>query len=370
MQPLISLDHAIHHSIQMGFPSAELLVAKNNEIIKHQHYGKGLLHQFYDIASLTKIFSITYLAMYLHSRGKLDLEETLSDIFGKDIKSPYSAISIQMLLSHTAGYAPNPLYYDPSYHEALYCQSREKFLSVLLQTPIVHPQNANPIYSDVDFMLLTFILEHKLGMNLSEALEHYFLMPLNLKSCYTPLKKGIAKEQIAPTEKHGNTRDHTVHFPNIREYELRGEVQDEKAYHCMGEISGHAGLFSNTMELFTLISLMTMPNDFFTEKTKQCFLHRNPIDPTFGLGFRLNGNGMNYHFGEYASKNAFGHTGWTGCMFMVDPKDHLTIIYLTNRKNTPILNPQHHPNQFYGDLLWAGKYRNIVNSIYRQLECM
>ena len=43
----------------------------------------------------------------------------------------------------------------------------------------------------------------------------------------------------------------------------------------------------------------------------------------------------NNDYGEYPNKNlsktSFGHTGFTGTMFWVDPEKKLTIVLLTNR---------------------------------------
>ena len=76
---------------------------------------------------------------------------------------------------------------------------------------------------------------------------------------------------------------------------------------------------------------------------------------------------MRYMFGDVASCQAYGHTGWTGCLLIHDPKYKLTIIYLTNRKNTPVVNPDENPHLFMGDQLPAGKYLPIIQAIYQDL---
>ena len=52
-----------------------------------------------------------------------------------------------------------------------------------------------------------------------------------------------------------------------------------------------------------------------------------------GLGFDKPYS--NDEYGEYPNKNlskdSFGHTGFTGTMFWVDPEKKLTIVFLTNR---------------------------------------
>ncbi len=362
--PLSNLDINIEASINSGLYSAQLLIAKNHKIIKHSAYGNANLNTLFDIASLTKIFSLTFLYQNYVNQQKIDLDLPLKDIFPEyfqnNLLKDKANITIKMLLAHEAGFEPNPLFYDKNYSEILYCQHRDQFLDKLLQAPLINPPQSASLYSDVDFMLLTFILEKlfskRIDQQFNEAIA--YLHPLDI--CYQPLLNGYTLSQIAPTELHGNTRDHFIHFGNVRTKTIHGEVQDEKAYHCMNGISGHAGLFANCSSLYRLLESMTIPS---------LFLESQSDEPSFGLGWRLNkGGDMGYHFGHYASDQAYGHTGWTGCVVVVDPKFDLTIIYLTNRKHSRVLNPAVNQHRFLGDVLWAGQYKNIMNEIYRSLE--
>lgn len=345
----------------------------------------------FDIASLTKVFATTYLFLKYAEHDPNLLNRTISEFFdvatllnhkkmvagaesiaNMDFADIVGAIPIKALLSHHAGFEPNPLFYDPHYSETLYCQNRAQFLKSLLQSPLRNMPETIGLYSDVDFMLLSFILEKIGGAKLDAQLRSIFWEPLKLSHiCYQPLLHGFSKDQIAATERNGNSRDGLYQYPNIRTEMIQGEVQDEKAYYCMEGISGHAGLFSNADDLWTLFQLMIKPNSYFSETLKAQFLTPCYSEPTFGLGFRLNGPDMRYMFGDFAGrqlgKRAFGHTGWTGCLATYDPLHELSIIYLTNRKNTPVCNPAQNPHLFYGDQLPAGKYLNIIHAIYHDL---
>lgn len=357
------LDINIHASIMAGLDSAQLLIVKQKQIIHHKAYGNANLDTLYDIASLTKIFSMTHLCQYYYDHNGLNLNGSLKEIFPEyflnQSSDPKSNITIKMLLAHEAGFEPNPLFYDENYSPELYCQNRDEFISKLLKAPLIHPPQSKSLYSDVDFMLLTMILEKIFNQSLDEQLWHAFPSLKNDRITYCPLKNGYHPSQIAPTELHGNTRDHSVYFHNVRTQTIWGEVQDEKAYHCMNGVSGHAGLFANGEALYHALQLIE-PN--------ATFLQSQSDDPSFGLGWRLNlGGDMRYHFGDYASSKAYGHTGWTGCCVVIDPTYDLTIIYLTNRKHSKVLNPKINPHRFLGDILWAGQYKNIMNEIYTAL---
>lgn len=362
--PLSNLNINIEASINAGLNSAQLLIVKDHKIIKHTAYGNANLNTLFDIASLTKIFSLTFLYQNYVNQQKIDINLPLKAIFPEYFNDDYLAnkanITIKMLLAHEAGFEPNPLFYDKNYDENLYCQKRAQFLAKLLQAPLVNIPQSISLYSDVDFMLLTFILERLFSKNISEQFEEATTIFQPLDVCYLPLQKGYKLSQIAPTELYGNTRDHFIHFENVRTKTIHGEVQDEKAYHCMNGLSGHAGLFANSHSLYRLLESMKIPPEFLKSQS---------ADPSFGLGWRLNkGGDMAYHFGDLASDQAYGHTGWTGCVVVIDPKFDLTIIYLTNRKHSKVLNPAMNQHRFLGDVLWAGQYKNIVNEIYRSLE--
>ncbi|MBV8717708.1 MAG: serine hydrolase [Chloroflexi bacterium] len=47
-----------------------------------------------------------------------------------------------------------------------------------------------------------------------------------------------------------------------------------------------------------------------------------------GLGFELNAS---FYMGTLASPGIFGHTGFTGTSFVVDPSRELVVVLLTNR---------------------------------------
>lgn len=403
-------EEIIEESLSLGFPGGQLLVEQEGRIIKNLSFGRILgtnfqddwlpktlgdcvtpaqsraeggqyflrhspfelavtAHTLFDIASLTKIFSLTYLFQYYYQEEPGLLERTVAEFFSPAmIPKEKGQITLRELLSHTAGFEPNPLFYDPNYSQVLYCQKRTHFPEKLLQAPLVSNPGIEARYSDVDFMLLTFIAEKIGDAGLEEQLSRLFWQPLGLKRiCYNPLQKGFSYSEIAATEQQGNTRDGYFNFPNIRQKTIWGEVQDEKAFHCMGGVSGHAGLFANGETLLKLFRLSYQENRFFNLETLNHFMQGSTVEPTFGLGWRLNGAGMGYMFGDYASPKAFGHTGWTGCLAIHDPEYALTIIYLTNRKQSPVISAKENPHLFKADRLPAGRYPNIIHSIYQEL---
>ena len=173
--------------------------------------------------------------------------------------------------------------------------------------------------------------------NLREQLLHITsLMELELDfsklgawhTAYNPLHI-LDTMQIVPTEND--------HF--IRRQLLRGYVHDEAAA-FQGGVSGNAGLFSNANDLAKVLQLYLNQGSYGGEQylTKEtCRLFTQSKSPTCrrGLGFDkpVAGGGKASPCGSLAPASVYGHTGFTGTCFWVDPDNNLLYIFLSNRVN-------------------------------------
>lgn len=246
---------------------------------------------------------------------------------------------------------------------------------MIKKTPLEYQPGTKHIYSDVDYMILGFIIESVTGTPLDQYVENNIYKPLGLKhTVFNPIKKGFNPQQIAATELNGNTRDGVIAFPNIRTSTIWGEVHDEKAWYSMGGVSGHAGLFSDTSDMAVLMQVMLNEGGYrkvklFDKEIVKLFTQCSAEDATFGLGWRVNGNAsMTPTFGVLASKETYGHTGWTGTLTAIDPVNHMAIVILGNRPHSPVANPTKNPNVFVSGLLPAATYGWIVDQIYGALK--
>lgn len=384
------VDMQIQRDIENGFPGAVLLVMKDGEIIKHDAYGYALKYDenqqalsepvpmqtttAFDLASNTKMFATTLALMKLVEDGKLDVSQPVSHYLPEYRGNGRDTRRVIDLLTHQSGYAPEVKFFTPENKlgSDFYSQDKARTAELLLQrVPFVGGRAAQTTYSDTNFMLLGLLVERISNMPLDEYCETQIYEPLGLtKTRFTPLKKGASKNDFAATEINGNTRNGTVDFPNIRTATLQGEVHDEKAYYSMAGVSGHAGLFSTAGELAVLIQALINRGGYdgvhlFDGDIMQSFIKPGPDSSDFGLGWKRAGNGENkWHFGPFASDNAFGHTGWTGTVTVIDPELDLGIVLLTNARHTPIkLNDAGVP-AFTGTHYETGKYGSIVTLIY------
>ena len=390
------VDLLIEKEVAAGFPGAALIVVKDGKIVKNESYGYKQkfdghtpLKNFkemendtlFDLASNTKMYAANFALQKLVSEGKLDVNARVQEYIPEfkdteeDVIKGKDTMRIIDVLHHTAGFKPDPQYHNPKVSKELYSQEREKTIEFINKTPLTYEPGTKNVYSDVDYMLLGTIVEKITGQKLDEYVENELYKPLKLKNTvFNPLQKGFKSKDIAATELLGNTRDGVIDFPNIRNYTLQGEVHDEKAFYSMEGVSGHAGLFSTTSDLAVLLQVMLNGGGYgnhtlFDQETINEFVAPSDMNPTYGLGWRRNGNdSMEWMFSPYASDSAYGHTGWTGTVTIIDPELDLGIVLLTNKKHSPLVNPTANSNQFYGDLFTTGSYGSVVTAVYEALE--
>lgn len=393
---LALVDAQIESDIAAGFPGAELIIIRNHQIVKHSLYGYAVRYNsqnqvlnnplplqcntLFDLASNTKMYATNYAIMHLVYQGKLDINQPIHTYIpeyrGCDKNGQCRDTRlVRDLLTHSAGYMPDPQFFNPTniakYGHNLYSQESSLTKQIILtRLPFAKARNSQPVYSDVDFMLLGILVERVTGMSLDEYMANEFYQPLKLShTTFNPLQHGFTTNSCAATELQGNTRGNTIYFPNIRSNVLQCQVHDEKAYYSMAGVSGHAGLFSDGADLAVLTELMTNNGKydnlvFWNESVVEQFTQPLASDATYGLGWRRAGNNHNYApFGHYASNLAYGHTGWTGTLTLIEPKYNLTIILLTNKKHSIYNN-----GEFAGDKFATGKYSHIVDLIYQALD--
>ncbi|MDU2584812.1 MAG: penicillin binding protein PBP4B, partial [Anaerococcus prevotii] len=280
---------------------------KNGEAIPYEDRVEVDENTLFDLASNTKMYVTNYSLQKLVYEGKINIDDKVSKYFPEfkdDEKSPIKGkneMTIRDILRHQAGFPADPQYHNNNYDKDdgnkngvndLFSQDREKTLDMVMRTPLSYEPGSKSVYSDVDYMLLGFIVEKVTGQRLDKYFAENFAKPLNLRyTLFNPLENGFDKNQVAATELNGNTRDGAVDFLNIRKDTIQGEVHDEKAYYSMAGVSGHAGLFSNSRELAKLANIMLNEGRyknirFWDKKTQDEFTKASEVNPSYGLGWR------------------------------------------------------------------------------------
>lgn len=383
-----ALDTFIQNDVDKGFPGASIIVLHKGRIIKQSAYGyarkyadggeplvvpdKMQTNTLFDLASNTKVFATTLAIMQLVDQGKLTLSAPITQYLSDYTNNGRDTRTIADLLSHSSGYSSEIRFFtsDNPFGESLFSQSKTLTGEYLMtQVPFANARRSAQQYSDTNFMVLGLLVERITKMPLDTYLEQNIYQILGLTNTkFVPLSKGHELAEFAATEIRGNSRGGRLEFENIRTHVLQGEVHDEKAFYSMQGVAGHAGLFSNTHDLAVLAQLLLNGGGYgnqyvFSPYTLRRFVHPEFIKDAYGLGWQLASEDNTWHFGAYASANAFGHTGWTGTATVIDPDLDLAVIYLTNKKHSPVVS-SNQGLRFKGDDFDSAKYGNIMTLVY------
>jgi CubicO group peptidase (beta-lactamase class C family) len=180
-------------------------------------------------------------------------------------------------------------------------------------------------YSDLGLMIMQHIAEKVLNQPLDDFLAQNFYEPLGAYTTrFNPLDN-FSTQTIAPTE-----------FDKIyRKKMIIGTVHDERAA-MMGGVSGHAGLFSNAIDLAKLGQMLLQEGyyggyQYYKPETVR-FFSTKIYKGRRAIGWdRPVQSEWNSPTSLMASPLTFGHTGFTGTCMWIDPEFNLVYIFLSNR---------------------------------------
>ena len=361
-------------------PGAVLAIGRHGRFVRLRGYGKldwaesagpADTRSIYDLASLTKVVGTTTAAMLLMDEGSLDLDAPVVDYLpwwaaGDPAKEN---VTVRHLLLHRAGLPPFRLFY-------LEMEGRDAYLSAIGGLELDYEPGTRTVYSDIGFMTLAFIIERVSGQGLDEFLEERVWDRLGMRDTgFRPA--GVLRNRIAPTEVDTVFRNMHVH----------GVVHDENAY-AIGGVAGHAGLFSTTSDLAVLAQALldggrvvgceredsdsvevvgnggarlrdTVPREadassemicaagsagtvrLVSAETVRAFTRRFDSQASRAMGWDTPGDRSSA--GDYFTRSAFGHTGFTGTSIWIDPELDMFVVLLTNRVNPTRNNDKHIP---------------------------
>lgn len=271
----------------------------------------------WDMASLTKVVALTSAMMLLVESGSVELDAPVQRYLPEFTGAQKERVTVRHLLTHSSG-LPS---WRPLYKEA---ESPEQAVALVMATPLDTVPGVRMAYSDLGAILLGQVVARVAGQPFDRFVADRVFAPLGMRDTRF-LPSPELRERIAPTE-----------IDPWRQRHLRGEVHDENAW-ALGGVSAHAGLFSTALDLARLARMYLNRGTldgvrFVSEQTISQFT--TVQDTTLShraLGWETP-NGSN-SAGHLMSARAFGHTGFTGTSFWVDPENDLFVILLSNRVN-------------------------------------
>lgn len=354
------IDSLIESAIGQGaMPGCQVFVAKDGMVVYDRSFGHPTYdssapvvetNDLYDIASLTKIMATTLAYMRLYEDGVYDLDEPVSDFLPRLRRTDKRNITFRELLSHQSGlksYIPyvdlaEPVWngmpvfdslpsaqYPVQIADSLYLQAgyAAHIRELIDESPV---NRRKPyVYSDLGFYYLNEALQVLADTSLDAYVEENFYRFLELENIgFHPLER-FEPARIMPTE------NDTV----LRHRQIRGFVHDPLIA-LTGGAGGSAGLFSNAHDVGVIAQMLLQGGEYggiqyFNPGTVDLFTSNefSPEDNRRGGGFDKPpaDTSLPSPTAPSASISSFGHSGFTGTYFWVDPADGLVYVFLSNR---------------------------------------
>jgi len=307
----------------------------------------------YDLASVTKTIGGTLALMHLYDQGLFDIDKTWKDYFPSFKNSNKANLDFRSILAHQAQLIPYiafwsttlrkngkfkwrtfskkrsnrfPLYITDQLH--LHRKYKKKIYKGIKQSELRDKKEYR--YSGLSFLLYPDLVKNKTGKSFDDFLYQTFYQPIGAnRLVFNPLNH-FSKAEIIPTEVDLYFRNKIVH----------GNVHDENAAMLDG-ISANAGLFGNALDLAKVLQLLLNEGTYGGKQYLESSTVREFTRCQFckegnrrGLGFDkplIEYDAQAAYVAKSASPASYGHSGFTGTFYWVDPEQELIVIFLSNR---------------------------------------
>ena len=285
----------------------------------------------FDAASITKVVATTPSIWLLIQRGKVALDAPVSRYIPEFHGGLRDAITVRHLLTHTSALRPDLDLSKP------WSGPRTAMALAMSEEPTNRP-GVIFRYSDINFELLGEIVQRVSGMPLDSFAKQEIFDPLGMKDTgfrrievaesdgtssvvlTNPYESRNDAGRIAPTEMTAGRM-------------LRGEVHDPTARR-MGGVAGHAGLFTTVSDLSRYARALLAEGGGVLRPDVVNMM--TTVQSPAGVAVRRTGgfdldSSFSRPRGSLFPIGSFGHTGFTGGFFWIDPVSKAFYVFLSNR---------------------------------------
>ncbi|MFV0388256.1 MAG: exo-beta-N-acetylmuramidase NamZ domain-containing protein [Pyrinomonadaceae bacterium] len=358
---LRQIDTLVEKSLaEKMFPGAVVLVGRKGKVVFKKAYGNRSLvptvekmtpDTVFDLASLTKIVSTATSVMELIERGKVRLNDRI-ERYIPEIEDPEARkVTVQELLTHISGYRPD-------FDLGIKWQGRAGLINALKSEKLINPRGTKFVYSDINYEILGEIIERVTRIDQADILlarsndlrmpetQFYRFDPNNLRfenqTLWDPTEQTAESiRKIAPTEYFRGQQSYLgesyTGSTEQADSVLRGLVHDPTSFRMEG-VAGHAGVFSDADDLARFCQMILnggILNGYRVMSDATVALMTKPFvvsdaGETRGLGWDID-TGFSSNRGELYPLGSFGHTGFTGTSFWIDPVSQTYVVFLSNR---------------------------------------
>jgi len=326
LERMQTADQLINDAIgRKELPGAVLLVGQGDKIVYRTAYGLRTADPqpvamttdtIFDMASVTKTVACATSVMILVDRGKLSLPDKVARYIPAFAANGKENITVEQLLLHRGGLvADNPMqdYYD----------GPAKAWERIWNLHTVYKPGTGFKYTDMGYIVLGELVKVIDGRPLDQFAREEIFKPLGMKdTMYTPPQR--LWDRCAPTEKRDGKW-------------MIGQVHDPRAW-ALGGIAGHAGLFSTADDLARWCRMILNKGTLdgrriLSQLTVEAMTAQRCLPE--GTGCRGYGLDISTSYSSprgdlFQMGTTFGHTGFTGTSFWIDPNHDGYVILLSN----------------------------------------
>lgn len=335
-------------------PGGHAVVVREDRVLFDRPFGRVTRERdaaavpaeaYWDLASLTKPLVTASLCLLLRRRGELDFRAPVGELVPELLEGArFRAPTVGELLLHAAGLpAWEPLY---ALVPGGALADRARWLATRRGRP-----GSEVLYGCPGYQVLGLVVARAAGRPLPELAESLlwpgrddvaFPLPEDLRSRAMPTEVGNAHEARMARER-GSA------WPGFRTGLIRGETHDHNAF-TLGGAAGNAGLFATAGGTTTLVRRFLAPGDGYTaadlaelatDMTPEAARAAGGEPRSWGV--QLAASADSPADGRVAAR-AYGHSGFTGTSFVIDPDRRAAHVLLTNR-----IHPRWTPHPFNGE---------------------
>ncbi|CDK25100.1 unnamed protein product [Kuraishia capsulata CBS 1993] len=290
--------------------------------------------KIFDLASITKIWT-TLCFFILQKEHNISIETPVYEILPGFLENNEESVFdkktvlIRHIMAHMSGFhpEPTPLLDSPE----MCCLPVSELRKSVISNSLVTEPGTHGIYSDVNYLLMGFIIETVSGTSLDKYMNEKLIVPMGLQDSGF----NVGKDKFARVVANEYSKPERVLG---RPQPIRGTVHDEKG-HLFNGVAGHAGMYSTLEDMKEFCELLLNKGFYNGKQIVDADLLENGLKcytshlPGYkrGLGFELDSHfTMGKEFCALPGI-AYGHTGFTGTSFVINNATRSYVILLTNR---------------------------------------
>lgn len=280
----------------------------------------------YDLASLTKLFTAV-VTLALVEGGRLSLDETVGQIDPRFAQ--LLDVSVGDVLSFRASLqTPGRIDTAPTREEGL----RRLFGVSVCPTPAIR------VYSDMNAMVIKYIIEAKTGMSLFEAVKTWILTPAGMAETFAVVPEAFLPRCACYNYEHRIEGEKRI----LRTDTPCGAPHDPKSMLLSDggrDLCGHAGLFSTRKDMVRFAQALLSGELLRHETLCEIGVNRTGFshgDGTYRqyLGYLCFSKHPLQRLSEvprWMGARSIGLSGFTGNHLSIDPDSGRFVLFLGNR---------------------------------------